>query len=158
MKPDREPVEVLQSLLHRSHMRAYARFGPDGSLKEANPRFLHLVGSESRDRRLPLLVIEGQREEVARLLRDREPPGAPRNLHFAAGLEAPTTLVVSWDWWLKSFRSGHDLPFEGKAVRRCFAEIPAEVGSRLEEQQFAAEYSAYRAEVERLIADAFPEP
>ena len=44
------------------------------------------------------MVIEGQREEVAKLLRDREPPGASRNLHFAAGLEAPTTLVVSWDW------------------------------------------------------------
>jgi two-component system NtrC family sensor kinase len=79
-------------------MVACARFGPDGSLKEANPRFLHLIGSESRDRRLPLMVIEGQREEVAKLLRDREPPGAPRNLHFAAGLEAPITLGVSWDW------------------------------------------------------------
>jgi two-component system NtrC family sensor kinase len=98
MKAEREPVEVLQSLLPRSNMVACARFGPDGSLKEANPRFLHLIGGESRDRRLPLLVIEGQREEVAKLLRDREPPGAPRNLHFAAGLGAPTTLVVSWDW------------------------------------------------------------
>jgi hypothetical protein len=60
--------------------------------------------------------------------------------------------------WLKSFRSGHDLPFDGKAVRRCFAEISAEICSRLEEQELVTEYSAYRAEVERLIADSFPEP
>jgi hypothetical protein len=60
--------------------------------------------------------------------------------------------------WLKSFRSGHDLPFDGAAVRRCFAEISAEICSRLEGQELVAEYSAYRAEVEGLIADSFPEP
>jgi hypothetical protein len=59
--------------------------------------------------------------------------------------------------WLKSFRAGHDLPFDGKAVSRCFAEISDEIDSRLEEPRLKAEYSAYRAKVERLIAGAFPE-
>jgi hypothetical protein len=59
--------------------------------------------------------------------------------------------------WLKSFRSGHDLPFDGRAVRRCFAEISDEIDSRLEEPGLKAEYSAYRAKVDGLIAAAFPE-
>jgi hypothetical protein len=56
--------------------------------------------------------------------------------------------------WLKSFRSGHELPFDGKAVRRCFDEIS---DSRLEEKEHLAEYSAFRAQVDRLISDSFPE-
>lgn len=59
--------------------------------------------------------------------------------------------------WLKSLRSGHDLPFDGKAVRRCFAEISAEIDSRLEDEEHLAEYSAFRAQVDRLISDSFPE-
>ena len=57
--------------------------------------------------------------------------------------------------WLKSFRSGHDLLFDGKAVRRCFAEISDEIDSRLEAEELRAEYSASRAEVDRLILKSF---
>ena len=57
--------------------------------------------------------------------------------------------------WLKSFRSGHDLLFDGKAVRRCFAEISDEIDSRLEAEELRAEYSAFRAEVDRLILKSF---
>ena len=93
-----EPVEVLQSLLLRSSMVAYARFGPDGSLKQANPRFLQLIGGESADRYLSSLVVEGQRGEITELLRERQPSDVPRKLHFAAGLRTPITLGVSWEW------------------------------------------------------------
>jgi hypothetical protein len=93
-----EPVGALQSLLFKSRLVAYARFGPDGTLKDANPRFLSLIGGGLDDRRLPQLVVEGQREEAAKLLRERRPSGTARNLHFAAGLESPVTLLVTWDW------------------------------------------------------------
>jgi hypothetical protein len=59
--------------------------------------------------------------------------------------------------WLESFRSGHDLRFDGKAVRRCFNEISDEIESRLEEKEQLAEYSAFKAQVDRLICDSFAE-
>jgi hypothetical protein len=93
-----EPTDVLQLLLDQSHIVAYARFGADGALKQANPGFLRVIGGESKDRRLPLLVVEGQRGEVTELLSNRQASSSPRNLHFAAGLESPTTLMVSWQW------------------------------------------------------------
>jgi hypothetical protein len=58
--------------------------------------------------------------------------------------------------WLKSFRSGHDLQFDGKATHRCFAEISAEIGSRLVDEELRAEYLAFEAKVESLIDDSFP--
>jgi hypothetical protein len=79
-------------------MVAYARFGSDGCLKDANPRFLSLIGGELNDRRLPQLVVEGQREEMTKLLREHLPSGVARNLHFAEGVESPLTLLVTWDW------------------------------------------------------------
>jgi two-component system NtrC family sensor kinase len=93
-----EPTDVLQLLLGQSHIVAYARFGADGALKQANPGFLRVISGELKDRRLPLLVVEGQRGEVTELLSNRQASSSPRNLHFAAGLESPTTLVVSWQW------------------------------------------------------------
>lgn len=59
--------------------------------------------------------------------------------------------------WLTSFRAGHELPFDGKAVRRCFAEISDEILSRLEAADLRAEYSAYEVEVGGLIAASFPD-
>jgi hypothetical protein len=59
--------------------------------------------------------------------------------------------------WLKSFRSGHDLPFDGRAVRRCFAELSDEIDSRLETEEHRAEYSAFRTQVNKIISDSFPE-
>jgi two-component system NtrC family sensor kinase len=93
-----DPVEIPPALLSRSRVLAYARFGPDGSLKQANPRFLELIGGESTGRWLPLLVVQGQRREVEELLRERKSEDAPRNVHIAAGLESPITLEVLWDW------------------------------------------------------------
>jgi hypothetical protein len=58
--------------------------------------------------------------------------------------------------WLTSFRAGHELPFDGRAVRSCFAEISAEIDSRLEPGELRAEYAAYRQKVEKLVADSFP--
>ena len=59
--------------------------------------------------------------------------------------------------WLKSFRAGHELPFDGKTVRRCFTEISDEIRSRLEAQDLRVEYSSYEAEVGGLIAASFPD-
>jgi hypothetical protein len=59
--------------------------------------------------------------------------------------------------WLKSFRSGHDLQFDGRAVRRCFTELSDEIESRLETKEHRAEYAGFRSEVERIISAAFPE-
>jgi hypothetical protein len=59
--------------------------------------------------------------------------------------------------WLKSFRSGHDLPFDGKTVQRCFAEISDEIRSRLEAPDLRAEYCIYETQVGGIIAASFPE-
>ncbi len=58
--------------------------------------------------------------------------------------------------WLTGFRAGHELPFDGEAVRRCFAEISAEIDSRLESDALRGEYAAYQARVDTLVADSFP--
>ena len=57
--------------------------------------------------------------------------------------------------WLESFRSGHDIPFDGKAVRRCFAVISDDVRSRPEAPELRAEYSAYETKVGGLIGASF---
>ena len=93
-----DPVEIPPALLSRSRVMAYARFGSDGSLKQANPRFLELIGGEAAGRWLPLLVVQGQRPEVEELLREHKSEDGPRNLHIAAGLESPITLDVLWEW------------------------------------------------------------
>ncbi len=59
--------------------------------------------------------------------------------------------------WLKSFRSGHDLPFDGRAVRRCFAELSDEIDSRLDTEEHRAEYATFRTQVDTIISDSFPE-
>jgi hypothetical protein len=59
--------------------------------------------------------------------------------------------------WLTAFRAGHELPFDGTAVRRCFAEISAEIDSRLDSEELRGEYAAYRAKVDKLVAGSFPD-
>ncbi len=59
--------------------------------------------------------------------------------------------------WLTGFRAGHELPFDGEAVRRCFAEISEEIDSRLESDDLRSEYAAYRAKVDALVAESFPD-
>jgi hypothetical protein len=68
-----------------------------------------------------------------------------------------TTAMEQNMKWLVSFRAGHELPFDGKAVRRCLAEISAEIDSRLDSQELRGEYAAYRGQVEKLVADSFPD-
>jgi hypothetical protein len=59
--------------------------------------------------------------------------------------------------WLVSFRAGHELPFDGKAVRRCFDEISAEIDFRLDSDDLRSEYAGYREQVDRLVAGSFPD-
>ena len=94
----RARAPIPESLLWASQALAYGRFAADGALLHANPRFLDLIGGDAGARHLPDLVIEGQHDEVARLLRERECPGAPQRLNFASAAEAPITLLVSLVW------------------------------------------------------------
>jgi signal transduction histidine kinase len=89
------PVEAL---LAAAGSVAYARFDRDGVVTAANPRFRTLTGEAGDDARLPDLVVEGQRDDVAHLLREGAPPGEARRLHFATGDDPPTTLLVTWAW------------------------------------------------------------
>jgi len=98
MPGESESADAIQSLLAQSHVIAYARFGADGALRQANPGILSVIGGNSAGRNLPLLVIEGQREEMAKLLAERRTLHTPFNMHFAAGLDSPTTLAVNWIW------------------------------------------------------------
>jgi hypothetical protein len=98
MSGTREPAGALHSLILKSQTVAWARFGSDGSLTEANPRFLRLVGERVMGRHLRFLVVEGQQEEVDKLLSERRYCSAPCNFHFVSGIEPPITLVVNWEW------------------------------------------------------------
>jgi two-component system NtrC family sensor kinase len=98
MLGESESVRWLGQLLWSSRTVAFARFGPDGLPKQANDRFLGLFREAAEDRRLQDLVIQGQRDEIVRLLRDRKPCDGPRNFNFAEGDQTPTTLLVSWLW------------------------------------------------------------
>ena len=93
-----EPAEVLRALVSQSLAVAYARFGPDGSLTQANPGFLALIGGVPTDCRLPLLVVEEQQEFIEELLRERQRPDGSIHLHIGAGLERAITLQVTMDW------------------------------------------------------------
>jgi two-component system NtrC family sensor kinase len=77
---------------------AHARFTHDGVMVSANPRFRSLIPESAGDVHLTELVVEGQRDEMVRLLQEGVLPGDARRLHFASGDQAPTTLLVTWAW------------------------------------------------------------
>ncbi|MEI6621085.1 MAG: ATP-binding protein [Actinomycetes bacterium] len=89
------PVEAL---LHATESLAFARFTRDGVLVDSNPRFRQVCQVGDQPVTLPDLVVEGQRAEMARLLQGGDIPGQRRNVHFAAGLQVPVSLLVSWAW------------------------------------------------------------
>jgi hypothetical protein len=60
--------------------------------------------------------------------------------------------------WLVRFRSGHRLLFGNEMVLRMFEDVSAEIEARLASESERAQYASYRAEVEELIAQAFPVP
>jgi two-component system NtrC family sensor kinase len=88
----------LESLLSAAGSLAYARFTRDGVMLSASPRFRSLIAEREGEVLLADLVVEGQRDEIARLLRERTSSGDARNVHFASGAQAPTTLLVTWAW------------------------------------------------------------
>jgi signal transduction histidine kinase len=90
------PADSLAALLSVSRSIAYARFASDGRPAAANPRFRSLFPDPIDAMTLPTLVVEGQREEMARLLGGGELPGEARSVHLAAGDEVPVTLLVTW--------------------------------------------------------------
>ena len=92
-RAETHPFDVL---LAASGSVAYARFTRDGLLTSANPRFRAVVGERGDEVRLAELVVEGQREELERLLGAGEPPAEQSHLHFASGDKGPTTLLVTW--------------------------------------------------------------
>jgi hypothetical protein len=134
-------LEMLQTV-------AFGRFSADGHLREANPRFLNLVDDGDAGPLLSDLVVEGQREEVARLFADREPMEAPRYLHFSRAGASPVTLTVQWLW------NDGDLIFIGEAPVAELEESQA-VLSRLNSRvaELARENAKKSAELEKSLSD-----
>lgn len=97
-RPDLVSPGLAESILDRSTTVAVARFGRDGTLVQANARFRQITGAIEGQARLPDLVAEGQRAEMARLLAGGEPADERRNVHFAAGASVPVSLLVDWRW------------------------------------------------------------
>jgi len=98
MRDEAGSARPLESLLAAAGSLAYARFTRDGVMLSANPRFRSLIAEHEGEVLLSELVVEGQREEMARLLREGVLPSGARNVHFASGDQAPTTLLVTWAW------------------------------------------------------------
>ena len=138
----------IDALLAASRSVAYARFTCDGRLISANPRFLSVIGE--RDAEVPLaeLVVDGQREEVRRLLCSAEPPAEPSHLHFASGDRVPTTLVVTWA------RDGDEIVLLGEppvADLEATQEALVKLNSRVSE--LARENAKKSAQLERALTD-----
>ena len=89
---------TIESLLTAASSLAYARFARDGVMLSANLRFRSLIVEREGEVLLTELVVEGQRDEMARLLHESVLPEDPQNVHFASGEQAPTTLLVTWGW------------------------------------------------------------
>ena len=89
-------ASFLEAWLAGARSVAYARFTADGILTGANARFLEIVEGRLETAPLPELVIEGQRDEMVRILHGGELPGEPSFVHFAVEEQTPTTLVVTW--------------------------------------------------------------
>ena len=98
MQGDAGSARPLESLLATASSLAYARFTRDGVMLSANPRFRSLIAERNGEGLLTELVVEGQRDEMARLLHESVLPDDPQNVHFASGEQAPTTLLVTWAW------------------------------------------------------------
>lgn len=89
---------LYESLLANCVSTVYARFAPDGVLSGANSRFLEICSTQVGDASLVDLVVEGQQDEMARLLRGGELPSETSDVHFSSANQSPVTLVVSWAW------------------------------------------------------------
>lgn len=138
----------LDELLTAATSVAYARFARDGALRSANARFLDLVGDIPGDARLADLVVEGQREEVERLVAGAELPDEAFNLHVAAGDSAPTTLLATWAW------DGDDLLLLGEIPAADLEVAQAtlvKLNSRVSE--LARENAKKSAQLERALDD-----
>jgi hypothetical protein len=148
MSGTRERAGALHSLILKSQTVAWARFGPDGSLAEANPRFLRLVGEEVMGRHLRFLVVEGQRKEITKLLSERRSCSAPCNFHFVSGIDAPVTQVVTWEWDgddVYLFGEMHVEDLESTQAALC------KLNSRVSE--LARENAKKNAALEKALAD-----
>jgi two-component system NtrC family sensor kinase len=148
MLRESETAHWLEHLLWSSRVMAFARFSPDGSLKQANDRFLSLFEGSAGDRRLQDLVILGQRDEIVRLLRDREPSDAPRRFNFAEGDQAPRTLLVTWQWEDDDLVMLAEAPV---ADLEASQEMLVKLNSRVSE--LMRENTKKSAELERALAD-----
>jgi serine phosphatase RsbU (regulator of sigma subunit)/methanogenic corrinoid protein MtbC1 len=132
-----------------SGAQACARFSRDGTLRQANARFLEITQAREDEASLIELVIEAQRDEVGRLLGDGGPPGEARYLHFAAADEAPITLLVTWT------REGEDLVLRGEppvADLEAAQATLARLNARLTE--LARENAKKSAELEEALRSA----
>ena len=142
---DTRPVDAL---LAASTSVAYARFTREGLLVSANPRFRNVVGGRADEVPLAELVVEGQREEVGRLLRSDRPPSETVHIHFADAEQAPTTLLVSL------VRDGDELVLLGEppvADLEATQDALVRLNSRVSE--LARENAKKSAQLERALTD-----
>jgi hypothetical protein len=149
MKPATPTLEEpVVSLLRRSTSVAYARFGKDGVLKDANQRLLGLLEARGASVRLEDMVTEGQREAAAAVFRERELPPAGLNLHLANGTKAPVSLRVAWEW------DGEDLVMLGEAPIEELEEAQSKL-LRLNNQvaNLARDNAKKSAALEKALAD-----
>ncbi len=129
---------------------AFARFGSDGRLKDANTGFLRVVGAAdvSGDVVLADVVVAGQRDEMLRMLAGGAPEPGRRNVHFSAGDAVPVSLRVAWS------RDGDDLLMLGEvpvtdteATQLMLVKLNGRV------TELARENAKKSAEVQRALAD-----
>ena len=146
-------LPLLESLLWASGALAYARFAADGALLHANPRFLDLIGGDAGGRLLPDLVVEGQRDEMVRLLRGGERRVAAPPLRGRR--RRPTTLLVTWA------RDGDELLLLGEppvADLEAAQATLVKLNSRVSElaRENAKKSAQLRARARRPAPDAEP--
>ena len=83
----------------------------------------------------------------ARLLAAGHPERSDPGVHSRDGAEHEVAGGLS---------GGSRAPVRRHGGAQCFAEISAEIDSRLDSEELRGEYAAYRAKVDELVAGAFP--
>ncbi len=93
-----KPVDRVEALVLSSSLVAYGRFSANGVVRYANARLATLIRGSNLHANLADLLVESQRVEVGRWLRDRDLAEWPEFLHFENGGGPPVTLRARTMW------------------------------------------------------------
>ena len=142
-------LRCCEGLLDGLTSVACARFARDGTLLRANGRFRSFTTHRHEDAKLPALVVDGQRADMARLLRGGPAPDEAFLMHLAAGAGGvPVTLRVTAAWEGEELVLVGELPVDDLAAAQATL---VKLNQRVSE--LARDNAKQSGELERALDD-----